>query len=71
MLCLEQYDDAIQCCDKALSIDSKNVKVLFRKAKALSNLSKFEESLKILNDLDLKEAKSEIENIKEKMNEEN
>ena len=71
MLCLELYEDAIQCCDKALFIDSKNVKVLFRKAKALSNLSKFDESLQILNDLDLKEAKSEIENIKEKMNEEN
>ena len=46
----------LDCCNDALKLDGKNVKVLFRKAKALSRLFKFEDSQKILSDLNLKEA---------------
>lgn len=32
---LEKYDDAMKCCDKALSIDTQNIKGLYRRGVAM------------------------------------
>ena len=44
-------------------LGKNNVKVLFRKAKALTRMFMFEESREILSKMDLKEAKTEMRNI--------
>jgi len=47
---LGRNEEVITSCDTVLKDDPKNVKVMFRKAQALSNLKDYESSLKILKE---------------------
>ena len=43
---LEQYENAIKNCSKALEIDSKNVKALYRRCVALTQINDFQGACK-------------------------
>jgi len=66
---LNQNAEALAVCDKALELDPKNVKVLFRKAQAQCNSKDYEDSIKTLRealtyDSDNKEIKVYLEKVK-------
>ena len=42
---LDKNDECISDCKSALKLDSKNIKAIFRLARALTNLSKVEEAM--------------------------
>ena len=46
---MNMYEDAIEFCDFALGIDKDHTKTLFRKARCLSYLFRFGDSIEILN----------------------
>ena len=46
---LGKDQEAIACYDKALSLDSEDLRALFNKGNALANLKKFEESIECFN----------------------
>ena len=47
---LNMYEDALEYCDKALSIDENHTISSYRKAKSLAFLFRFDESIQILKD---------------------
>jgi len=66
---LNRNSDALEVCDKALQLDPKNVKVLFRKAQAQCNSKDFEDSMRTLRealtyDNDNKEIKVYLDKVK-------
>jgi len=69
---LKNYRGAIEACDKALKIESENVKARLRKAKALFQMHEWEDAKVILECLlddapDNAEAKKELANVKKAM----
>lgn len=70
---LKNYRAAVEACNKALEIDSANVKARLRKAKALFNMHEWEDAKAILEILvddepENAEAKKELANVKKAMN---
>ena len=57
---LELYQDALEQANNALQVDDSHVKTLYRKAKSLSLLYKFDESCTIFEQL---KEKSELQTI--------
>mmetsp|Transcript_12957 Transcript_12957/g.16211 ORF Transcript_12957/g.16211 Transcript_12957/m.16211 type:complete len:173 (-) Transcript_12957:22-540(-) len=46
---LEQYKEALKCCDQVLDeLDVNNVKVMYRKARALNHLKEYDAALSVL-----------------------
>ena len=45
------YENVIGCCNMALKINKDDVKTQYRKAKALSYLFHFDESIEIFNSI--------------------
>jgi tetratricopeptide (TPR) repeat protein len=71
---LEQYDKALDMCDKVIKQDPKNAKALFRKGQALSHLNVLDSALQTLksaaqiepSDIGIRQ---EIQKVKEKLTE--
>ncbi|PSN37663.1 hypothetical protein C0J52_05626 [Blattella germanica] len=66
------YRDALDSCDKVLSIDNKNVKAMFRRGQALRGLNDYEGALKELKralsvEKNDKTIKTEIDSLKKEM----
>ena len=48
---LGNYEQALQCYDNILKIDSKNIDIQYQKANTLEKLEKYDEALKLFDEL--------------------